>query len=244
MTALSFAFGGCSHLNMPYQIGAARFIKETLPRSQFSKVRYVGTANGAFPAALIAGDLGLQRARSCLATIRKNRSGRVSMIDNLLEMLPEDAHQRVQGNLAIARRSNFGDLFDHSEKAVEIETEFSTLDQLKNVIRRSISAPDVIEMLSCAIPFFGGSRPIQLHQAVPKLDAKSITISPYPFAGDVCPKVSLSSNLALAPSMQDMKMMEDMGYRDCKSFLSKHRDVLVAKMEATLPSLGMSSLAR
>jgi len=241
MTALSFAFGSCSHLNMPYQIGAARYIKETLPKNQFSKIRYVGTSNGAFPAALIAGDLGLQRARSCLASIRKNRS-RGSVIENLLEMLPEDTNQRVQGNLAIARRSNFGDLFDSSEKAIEIETEFATLDQLKNAMRRSISAPDIIEMLSCAIPFFGGSHPIQLQQAVPKLDAKSITISPYPFAGDVCPKVSLSSSLALAPSIEDMKMMEDMGYRDCKSFLSRHRDVMAVKMEAILPQFGMASL--
>ncbi|XP_067940405.1 1-acylglycerol-3-phosphate O-acyltransferase Pnpla3-like [Watersipora subatra] len=209
----NFTFAGCGFLGI-YHVGVASCLKEYAPPHMI-KGKIGGASAGAIVAALILCEAPLGHCTSWtlkLATAARRRSlGSMHPSFNIMkhlregleEILPPNAHEICSNKLHVS-------MTRVSDGKNVVVTEFSTREELLQALLCSAFIPLWSGLLA---PKFRGWRYMDgaLSNNLPRINSRSITVSPFAGRSDICPKDTNSSihhlflsNTSLQVSMRNI----------------------------------------
>ncbi|KAF4530078.1 hypothetical protein B566_EDAN001334 [Ephemera danica] len=178
-TKMNLSFAGCGFLGI-YHVGVAVCLKKYAPHLLLNKIS--GASAGAIAACCLLCDLPLEARSKTLGPFSPSFNVQNVLLEGLLKVIPDDAHERVSGKLHISLTR----VYDGKNVIV---SQFNSKEDLLQAL-----------LASSFIPFFSGLLPPRFHGVrymdggfsdnLPTLDENTITVSPFCGESDICPRDS------------------------------------------------------
>jgi hypothetical protein len=214
---MNFSFSGCSWLFV-YHLGVAAHLQK---RFELKDSRFAGASSGSLVAVALAAGVDAHDVLDCALDLagqaHRRWLGAVGAMSRIVgggieKLLPPDAHHRVEGRVFIS-------VTELPRLRVRLVSSFTSRDDL---IRAMLA--------SCYVPVYC-ERPIVFRGKLwldgglidnqPRLDGRTITVSPFSRGARIYPERSLPWRHAFQPPKTAvLKQYFELGARNAERFLS------------------------